>query len=181
LRVLRFECLKPDLNEEEAKNELIQKKISPWQLARELARLKAESLKYLKNALIIGGDQLIHLNGQIFGKPGNRDKAIEQLTALHGKTHELVTATYVITPEKNYEFLDRIQMTMKDLKQEEIENYVDRDLPFNCAGSYMIEKNGRSLFSEIKTEDFTIIEGLPLITLRDLLHNLGYETEKTDK
>jgi septum formation protein len=174
---IAFEVAKPLLDEEKAKVLLQQDKASPLEIAQTLARLKVESLKN-KNDLIIGGDQLVQLDGQILGKPHTFEKAVEQLEKMKNKTHEIITAVCVSTAERNYEFYDIAKLTMKNLLLEEIEDYVRKDQPLDCAGSYKIEKQGKNLFSRIEAEDFSAIEGLPLIKLSHLLQTLGYETKK---
>lgn len=175
-----FDVAKPKLDEDNAKLLLEKENVTPLQMAQELARLKAESLRE-ENLLIIGGDQLVQCEGKILGKPHTVEKAIEQLSSMKNKTHEIITAVCVSLPNTNFEFHDIAKLTMKDLSLSEIKDYVHLDMPLDCAGSYKIEKNGRSLFSEIEAKDFSAIEGLPLISLSGLLQTLGYETKKFQK
>lgn len=177
---IAFEVAKPKLDEESAKLFLEKENLTPLQMAQELARLKAESLRD-ENLLIIGGDQLVQCEGKILGKPHTVEKAIEQLASMKNKTHEIITAVCVSLPHTNFEFHDIAKLTMKDLSLSEIKDYVQLDMPLDCAGSYKIEKNGRSLFSKIEAQDFSAIEGLPLISLSGLLQTLGYETKKFQK
>lgn len=172
-----FEVAKPLADEENAKALLKKQGVTPLQLAQGLARIKAESLRQ-KDAVIIGGDQLVHLNGQILGKPHTEEKAISQLSQMSGQTHEIITAVCLTLSERNIEFFNIARMKMKKLNLSEIKAYVQRDQPLDCAGSYKIEKNGRSLFEQIQCDDFTSIEGLPLIQLAEVLQTLGYETKK---
>ncbi len=177
---IAFDVAKPNLDEDNAKLFLEKEKVTPLQMAQELARLKAESLRG-ENLLIIGGDQLVQCEGKILGKPHTVEKAIEQLSSMKNKTHEIITAVCVSLPNTNFEFHDIAKLTMKDLSLSEIKDYVQQDMPLDCAGSYKIEKNGRSLFSKIEAQDFSAIEGLPLISLSGLLQTLGYETKKISK
>lgn len=177
---IAFDVAKPTLDEDQAQDVLLKKNCSPLEVATSLARLKAESLKD-ESLVIIGGDQLINLEGQILGKPKTVAKAIEQLTAMKNKTHEIITAVCITTPEKNIEFYDIAKLKMKDLSAKEIEDYVQLDQPLDCAGSYKIEKNGKKLFSEIEAQDLTAIEGLPLISLSHFLQTLGYEVKKKEE
>ncbi len=174
---IAFEVAKPTLDEERAKEVLLKKNCSPLEVATTLARLKAESLKD-ENLVIIGGDQLINLEGRILGKPKTVAKAIEQLTEMKNKTHEIITAVCITTMEKNIEFYDIAKLRMKDLTAKEIEDYVQLDQPLDCAGSYKIEKNGKKLFANIAAQDLTAIEGLPLISLSHFLQTLGYDIKK---
>ena len=177
---IAFEAIKPKLDEEKAKVLLEKQGVTPLQMAQNLARLKAESLK-APDQIIIGGDQLVQLDGEILGKPHTFEKAVQQLQKMNHKTHEIITAVCVTTPTRNYEFYDIAQLTMKDLSLKEIENYLRLDQPLDCAGSYKIERNGKNLFSHIAAKDLTAIEGLPLISLAEILQTLGYETKKIEE
>ncbi|MFN9065612.1 MAG: Maf family protein, partial [Bdellovibrionales bacterium] len=107
---LPFSTSRPLIDEESEK----MKFPKPRERAQGLARLKALSLQS-KTQIIIGGDQLIHLSGQILGKPKTREKAIEQLTALQGKTHEILTALCVVYDQNIIEHLDVTLMSMRSL------------------------------------------------------------------
>lgn len=174
---IAFDVAKPSLDEEKAKIILEKNQTAPLLMAQTLARLKAESLKE-ENALIIGSDQLIHFDGKILGKPHTKEKAIEQLSLMNNKSHEIITAVCITGLEQNIEFHDVAKLKMKNLSLQEIKDYVGLDEPLDCAGSYKIEKNGKLLFSNIEAQDFSAIEGLPLISLNRVLQSLGYDTKK---
>ena len=134
-------------------------------LCQTLARLKAQSIQQ-KQAFVIGCDQMAHLNGQSFGKPKTKEKAIQTLKLLQGKTHELISALCIQKPDGSlFENVIVSHMTMRSLTQKQIENYLDKDRPYQCAGSYTIEGLGISLFEKIQSPDFNAIIGLPLISL----------------
>jgi len=170
---LSFDTKKPLIDEEKEKVGFH----TPASMALGLAQLKALSLK-APGQIVIGGDQLIDLNGIILGKPHTRERAISQLMEMQNRTHRILTALVVVTPDKVYEHLDITTLQMKKLTQAEIEKYVDLDLPLDCAGSYKIEKNGKHLFSKIESQDSSSIVGLPLLKLTEILQNLGYEIKK---
>lgn len=167
-----FETLSPLIDEDQEK----QNWSNPYLMAQGLAHMKAESLA-APDRIVIGGDQLVHFKGEILGKPKTREGAIAQLQKLQGHTHEIVTGLCVITPDLMFEHLDITKMHMKPLTLIEIEAYVDLDQPLDCAGSYKVEQHGRPLFSEIITQDFSAILGMPLLKLTQFLHNLGYDTK----
>lgn len=140
--------------------------IAPLELAKVLAKAKTKSvLQENPDAIVIGSDQLGHHNGEILGKPGTIDRAIDQLMSMQNSTHELITSVCVMSNEKTIEFTNITRLTMKSLSEQQIRNYLDKDQPFNCAGSYMIEKAGIALFEKVETDDFNAIVGLPLIEL----------------
>jgi septum formation protein len=162
-----FEALAPLIDEEKEKDP----RLEPQALAEKLALLKAKSLAG-PGKIVIGGDQLVSFQGQVLGKPHSKNKAVEQLLSMQGQSHELVTAVCVFVDEKPYSFTDITVLEMKPLSRLQLERYVDLDEPLDCAGSYKIEKHGISLFKQIHSQDFTAIQGLPLIALGNLLDTL---------
>ncbi|MCB9062918.1 MAG: septum formation protein Maf [Halobacteriovoraceae bacterium] len=147
--------------------------ISPREMSRKLAMLKAKALrtKYL-NDIIVASDQICLLDDQILNKPGNISNAKNQLSKMQGKFHSLLTSVCVIY--KDQEFIETVptKLEMHALNDEQIEHYLKKDEPFDCAGSYKIESHGISLFKSIKTDDFTSIEGLPLLKLNQILYQI---------
>jgi len=181
--MIPFICRSPRYNEDEDKP--LEK--NPRRLAALLARKKAQSL-IETDQVIIGGDQLVSFDEQILGKSHHFEGACQQLSLLQGKTHELITAVCVALKESSaspeprlIEFMDVTRITLKPLSQEQIQTYLRKDEPWDCAGSYKIEKHGMSLIQNIETQDFTSIQGLPLLQLSQVLHNLGYEIPQSTK
>ncbi len=167
---LTFESLAPLVDEESLKDP----RLPPLELARHLARAKAESIAELHpEAIVIGSDQLAVIDEQILGKPGSRDRAIAQLTQMSGRAHRLITAMSVWQRGVEREHVDVTTLTMRQLGPAELAKYVDFDEPFDCAGSYKLESLGIALFASIETADHTAITGLPLIALVSQLRDLG--------
>jgi septum formation protein len=149
--------------------------LSPENIAKELAQAKAQSVaRKHPAAVVIGSDQLVSFNGNILGKPGTTQGAIEQLSSMSGKTHELITAMCVQSPQGTHHFCDITRLTMRNLDSETITRYVKRDQPLDCAGAYKIEAGGIALFSHIQSDDHSAIVGLPLIGLISHLRDLGF-------
>lgn len=167
---LPFSTEKPDCDEDAWKARIQ----DPIELASTLAYHKALSLSNSGNC-VIGGDQVVALGNEILGKPGNFDKACEQLLKMQGQKHRLVTALNVIHRGQPHPLLDITEIEMRPLSKLQIENYLRQDEPFDCAGSYKIEKSGLVLVKELKSHDFSAIQGLPLIQLTNLLTDLGYQ------
>jgi septum formation protein len=165
-----FECLAPLVDEESLKDP----RLSPLELAKYLARAKAQSIAELHpSAIVIGSDQLAVIDDRVLGKPGSRVKAIEQLTHMSGREHRLITAMSVWHQGQAHEHVDVTTLTMRVLRQDEIERYVDADEPLDCAGSYKLESLGIALFESIESSDHTAITGLPLIALVGILRDLA--------
>lgn len=159
-----FTAMAPLVDEEKEKDPAL----APKALAEKLAQVKAASLMG-PGRIVIGGDQLVAFQGKILGKAHTAEKAVEQLLSMQGHVHELITAICVCIDDQKVCYTDVTRMHMKQLSRDQIEKYVQLDLPLDCAGSYKIEKHGIMLFDKIESQDFTAIQGLPLIELNKIL------------
>ena len=166
-----FRCRVPLIAEDDLK-------IGDWnprELAEHLALAKVESLRDAEpEATLVGSDQLVNFEGRIFGKPGTPERAAEQLAAMAGRPHMLITALAVWHDGQAYVHTDLTTLHMRPLDLKEIERHIAADRPFDCAGSYKIEERGIMLFERIESHDHTAITGLPLIALTTLLRRLGF-------
>lgn len=149
--------------------------LDPRALAAELAAKKALSVESdAPGAVIIGSDQVVSLDRAVYGKPGTFEKAVEQLEAMAGRSHQLVTALAVRYGGRTIRCVDVTTLWMRPLDREAVRRYVERDQPLDCAGSYKLEAAGIALFERIDAADHTAITGLPLIALTTILRDLGY-------
>ena len=171
-----FEAIAPSVDEAPAKAEALVQGCTPAQVAGRLAALKARSVAALHpDAVVIGSDQVCCLGAQILDKPGSRARAIEQLRHLAGRTHELHTGVSILGPgDFASETCVTDRLTMLALDDAAIARYVDRDQPFDCAGSYKLEAAGIGLFARVETEDSTSVTGLPLLVVAAILRGLGF-------
>lgn len=169
-------CQKPQCDEESIKNKLLAEGKTPTHVAQTLSYEKGLSVfKNNPESIVISGDQLISFEDQIIGKSHRFEEAQKQLARMNGKTHFLITCVTVFSSEQ-ITSLDHIsKMTFKNLSPNEIDRYLVKDQPYDSAGSYKIECSGIGLFEKIETDDFTAIQGLPLIWLSQTLRKLGYE------
>ena len=143
---LPFSIISPDIDETPLANEL------PAATARRLAREKAKAVaKQLpadqKNTLIIGSDQVAVVGNQVYGKPGNHQKAVAQLQSLSGKTVVFETALclYDALNEQAHEELVSTEVEFRELSLAEIESYLKREPAYDCAGSAKSEALGIAL------------------------------------
>jgi septum formation protein len=168
-----FRCRAPLVDEEALK--LREPGLDPRALAERLARAKAESLTGEEpGAVVIGSDQLVAFEGRVFGKPGDPDRAVEQLLAFAGRPHELITALAVWHEGRAVEHTDVTTLWMRPLTRPEADRYVAHDRPLDCAGAYKLESRGITLFERIDSRDHTAVTGLPLIALTTILRGLGF-------
>jgi septum formation protein len=151
--------------------------LPPAELATYLARKKAEAIAVnARQALIIGADQLAVLDDQVLGKPGNHQKAVEQLLAASGKTVTFFTAVCILDPigRTRYEHTDITTVRFRQFDRRLADTYLHHDKPYDCAGSFKLEGAGFVLFESVRTDDPTALIGLPMIWLADRLRQLGY-------
>lgn len=151
--------------------------LAPAELATHLARKKAEAIAInARQALIIGADQLAVLDDQVLGKPGDHQKAVEQLLAASGKAVTFLTAVCILDPigRTRYEHTDVTTVRFRQFDRRLAEAYLRHDEPYDCAGSFKLEGAGFVLFDSVKTDDPTALIGLPMIWVADRLLQLGY-------
>ena len=159
-----------------AVDEAAERQQTPEATARQLARRKAEKVASgNRNAVIIGADQVAVLDGQILGKPGDHQKAVEQLLAASGKQMTFLTAVCVLDPvgRRRYEHVDTTEVRFRSFDRRLAEAYLWHDKPYDCAGSFKIEGAGFVLFKSVRTDDPTALIGLPMIWLAATLRELG--------
>ena len=149
----------------------------PTALVGRLALAKARKVSSgTPGAWVIGSDQIAVRDKDILGKPLERQRCIEQLSASSGQRLEFLTAVALVKsgPSQEFQVVDSTWVTFRTLDRPSIERYVDREQPFDCAGGFKCEGLGISLFDSIETLDPTALIGLPLIALSRLLRKAGY-------
>ena len=167
-----FEAISPDVDEAALPTE------APAALAARLARDKAGAvaLQY-PDAIVIGSDQVAELDGQPLGKPGGPEAAFEQLRASSGRCLRFLTAVHVLAAgaPAGPTHVDCTDVHFRQLGDAEIRRYLEREQPFDCAGSFRCEGLGITLFERISSTDPTALVGLPLIATAALLRRAGLE------
>lgn len=167
---VEFEQRSPGTDEREIGGE------APAVRASRLAQGKAlAAAAGLNDALVIGSDQVAELDGLLLDKPGTAEVARAQLAASSGRVVHFHTAVCVIDTRngQQYAYRDHTQVHFRTLVPPEIDRYLDREQPFDCAGSFKCEGLGISLFDRIENDDPTALVGLPLIALARLLRACG--------
>lgn len=156
---LPFECVAPETDETRVPGE------PAAEMAVRLARAKAEAVaaKY-PAAIVIGSDQAALRGTDVLGKPGTVERCREQLRASSGKEVVFLTAVHVIdgAAGRAESHLDRTVVKFRDLSDAEIDRYIERDNPLDCAGGFKAESLGIALFDRIESVDPTGLTGLPL-------------------
>ncbi len=165
-----FSTAVPDVDESPGADE------APRDLVLRLAREKALAVaREHPRALIIGSDQVACIEGKILGKPGNRQAAVRQLTRAAGNWVDFYTGLCLLNSESHRAQVvcEPFQVRFRSLSRAQIERYLDRERPFNCAGSFRSEGLGIALFERMRGDDPNALIGLPLIRLISMLENEG--------
>ena len=165
-----FEAIPPHVDETPQPAE------SPRALAWRLALAKAKAVaQQHPEAVVIGSDQVADLAGQPLGKPGSHERAVQQLRQMRGQTVVFQTALAVVCLATGFEQVDLapVRVQFRDLTDQEIENYLQAEKPYDCAGSAKSEGLGIALLESIENDDPTALVGLPLIRTARMLRAAG--------
>ena len=165
---LPFRAIAPEVDEQPLAHEL------PQALVERLAVAKANTIARLHpTALVIGSDQVAVQNGRIVGKPADHEAAVRQLREASGRRVVLHTGLAVIDAASGRTQSEVVPFAavFRRLSDEDIERYLHKDKPYNCAGSLRSEGLGIALLERFEGDDPTALIGLPLIALRRMLEN----------
>ena len=168
---LPFECVAPGADETQLPGEAADA------MAKRLARLKAEAVaSRYPGAVIIGSDQVAQRGTDVLGKPGTVERCRAQLRASSGREVAFLTAVHLIdggagTAESH---IDRTVVRFRELSDAEIDRYIERDQPLDCAGGFKAESLGIALFEQIDSTDPTGLTGLPLAWVAGALRRAGF-------
>jgi len=168
---LPFEAARPQVTEEHLPGE------PPSERALRLAVAKAEEVAARHpGAVVIGSDQVAAAGHKVLDKPGDAATCRAQLAALSGTDARFHTGCAVIGPAGSVRLIhvDTTTVIFRSLTPREIERYVEREQPFDCAGGFKVEALGISLFESVESRDPTALVGLPLIWLAGALRRAGY-------
>lgn len=167
---LDFVCDAPDIDE----SPLADEHITDMVIRLSVAKARAIAGKHA-NALIIGSDQSAVLNGEKLAKPGNYANALKQLTRASGQKITFHTGLCLLNTETGNIQSACIPYTVifRQLTPKMIENYLHKEQPYNCAGSFKSEGLGIALFERFEGDDPNALIGLPLIKLVNFLENEG--------
>ncbi|CAN7156351.1 Maf family nucleotide pyrophosphatase [Acidovorax sp. LjRoot117] len=149
---------------------------APRTLALRLALAKARAVaQQYPQAVVIGSDQVADLAGTPLGKPGEHERAVQQLRQMRGQTVIFQTAVAVVCAATGFEQVDLapVEVTFRDLSDAEIERYLRAEQPYDCAGSAKSEGLGIALLDAIHSDDPTALIGLPLIRTCRMLRAAG--------
>lgn len=167
--------LKPNVDEDAAKASFRASGMRVSDQAMQLAELKAVKVSRNTEGLVIGGDQMLNLDGEALDKPKDMNEAASHLRRFSGKAHKLETAIVIAeNGEPVWRFLTTPKLTVRPLSDDFIATYLEAASPdiLNTVGAYQLEGLGAQLFSRIEGDYFSIL-GLPLLPLLDYLRTRG--------
>ncbi|AGB78617.1 MAF protein [Enterobacteriaceae bacterium strain FGI 57] len=166
-----FTCASPEVDELPLPAE------TPRHLVLRLAQAKAQALaERFPHHLIIGSDQVCVLDGEITGKPHTEENARKQLKKASGNIVTFYTglALYNSVNGQLQTECEPFDVHFRHLTEQEINHYVQRESPLNCAGSFKSEGLGIALFERLEGRDPNTLVGLPLIALCQMLRREGF-------
>ncbi|WP_374605296.1 nucleoside triphosphate pyrophosphatase [Niveibacterium sp.] len=170
---LPFVTDKPDTDETPLAGE------APVETAIRLAEAKARAVAARHpDALIIGSDQVASVGDERFGKPGTVERAIAQLKQMSGRSIVFHTAVSLLDTNTGHASTLCVptEVGFRHISDAEIERYVSREMPLDCAGSAKSEALGITLLDHIRGDDPNALVGLPMIALCRLLRDAGIQT-----
>ena len=163
-----------NVDEDSIKTSLLKQNASPEIISKNLAELKANKISAkFKDELVIGADSVINLNGKIISKPLDRNEALEILKSLNGKSHSLISSVCISKGGSMiWNYTDKAELLMKKFELKELKIYLSKisDEALYAYNVYQIEGIGKTLFSEIKGDNDTIM-GLPIKKIKEYLLN----------
>lgn len=171
-----FKVLTADIEEISDKKEISE-------MILDIAEKKLDKIaKENINEFVLAADTVVELEGRIFGKPKSREEAESFLKTLSGKTHKVITAYVFKNISKNIVIKDVVISKVKfyDLDDETIKWYLDTSEPFDKAGAYGIQGQGRVLVEKIKGDYFAIM-GFPVSNFLKNLRKNGYKISQIDR
>jgi len=169
---LEFDWVSPGIDESHLPQE------TPTQLVSRLSEAKARNLaNTYPNHLIIGSDQVATIDNHILGKPLTHVAAIAQLSSFRQREVTFLTGLCLFNPATNriQTSVETYRVRFRNLSDEQIENYLQREQPYDCAGSFKSEELGICLFEKFEGEDPNTLIGLPLIALTHMLAKEGVD------
>ena len=162
---LQFEVLPADVDETLLPDEI------PWAYAERLARAKAQK-SAMTDAVSIGSDTIVVVDGDVLGKPKDEEEAFAMLRRLSGRSHKVMTAVAVAFDGQVTSDVVEVGVTFRTLRDDEIEDYIRTGEPMDKAGAYGIQGFGATIVDGVDGDYFAVM-GLPVNRMIRLLETVG--------
>lgn len=149
--------------------EKLNRNLSPEENVQCLAEQKASAvLAENPDAVVIGADTMVCIDGECLGKPHDREEAAHMLRRLSGRSHQVITAVSIQTHDRKETFCDTTEVTFWPLSEDDIQLYIETKEPMDKAGAYGIQGKGALLVKKIDGDFYSVV-GLPVAkTMRAL-------------
>ena len=171
---IEFDVEHSQVDEDMAKESLLNEGADPLLISKNLAELKAIKVSKLNaDQLILGADSVISLNDKLINKPNTREEALEIIAKLNGKVHYLISSVcFVKNGSMVWNYSDKSELKMKQMDEKQIKSYLDKipTATLLAYGVYQIEANGKELFEYIKGDENSIM-GLPIKQIKQYIKN----------
>lgn len=160
------------VDETSIKAALLAEQVAGRDIADALAEAKARRVAMRQpERFVLGADQVLICDGQLFDKPETLDDARQQLVQLRGRTHDLLSAAVIFHQSRPiWRYIGAAQMVMRDFSDTFLDTYLQQEDSnlFATVGAYQLEKRGAQLFSAVRGDYFSIL-GLPLLEILEFL------------
>ena len=147
---------------------------APYDEVARVSRLKALAVKREETDTVIAADTIVVCNRRVLGKPHSKEEAVQMLTLLSGREHQVMTGVTVLRGDRCETFTEVTEIHFRELTAKEIEDYVATGEPMDKAGSYGIQ-GGAALFCSHMVGDYYNVMGLPVCRLGETLKAINPE------
>ena len=168
------EVIQSNVDEDPIKDSLIAEGATPEIISKNLAELKANKVSSsVYDALVLGADSVIDLNGELISKPSSREEAMNILRKLNGKSHYLISSVCISRNNSMiWNHTDKAKLTMKNFSELQLKDYLNKisDEALYAYNVYQIEGEGKNLFENIEGDKDTIMR-LPITQIKTYMEN----------
>ena len=172
---IEFDVITKAVDEAAIKSSLLNEGVSVRNIADALAEAKSVRVSAQNPGLVIGADQIMTMDGELYDKPVSLDEAKKRLMMMRGKTHYLIGA--VVISEAGHaiwRYISKTKLEMREFSEEFVDEYLEAegDTVLQSVGGYRFEGRGSQLFSKVDGDFFSIL-GLSLLPVLDFLRERG--------
>ena len=153
-------------------DETMDPEVLPFDEVARVSRLKAMAVPRENEDVVIAADTIVVCRGKILGKPHSEEEAVQMLSLLSGRDHQVMTGCTVVKGERSVTFTEVTDLHFRTLSQKEIEDYVATGEPMDKAGAYGIQ-GGAALFCSRMEGDYYNVVGLPVCHLGEVLREMN--------
>jgi len=172
---LNYVVIAKPVDEAAIKEAMLAEKSRLPDIAAALAEAKAMRVSRIETGFVIGADQIMVMDGQLYDKPKTIDEARDRLKFMRGKTHQLIGAVVICeNGQPVWRYMSKTKLTMRDFSDDFLNWYIEQEgvLVTKSVGAYRFEGLGSQLFSDVDGDFFSIL-GLSLLPVLDYLRLRG--------